>query len=348
VQDSRVVKEVQLLVNGRPPERVKMIKAASRPITADARDVTPHRLSQRFAYQISLPQGTQEIHLRAVAFDAADLGSDPVEIVLKRSGAKPVAGNLYVLSVGVSRYRHADGHSFNSLRYPSVDAEAIAERFQREGQPLYAREGQPLYAHVEARLLTDEHATAANVLAGLRWLQRSVRPGQVDSVVIFLSGHGISQNGHYYFATHETDLNKLAATTLSGRKLRQALGGQLAAKYVFLFVDTCHAGGLSGRNDDLALELGERVFLLASSGAREYSYESENWGHGAFTLALLRSLGKRELENEGAIRFNALTYDVPNEVAALMRQAGRNESEQEPCVPLAARQLRVKIAQAAR
>ena len=78
------------------------------------------------------------------------------------------------------------------------------------------------------------------------------------------------------------------------------------------------------------------------------SYESESWGHGAFTLALLRSLDKKELENEGAIRFNALTYDVPNEVAALMRQAGRNESEQEPCVPLAARQLRVPIAQAAR
>jgi hypothetical protein len=48
------------------------------------------------------------------------------------------------------------------------------------------------------------------------------------------------------------------------------------------------------------------------------------------------------------IRFNALTYAVLDEVAALMREAGRNESEQEPCVPLAARRLRVPLVQAAR
>ena len=88
--------------------------------------------------------------------------------------------------------------------------------------------------------------------------------------------------------------------------------------------------------------------LLASSGSREYSYESEQWGHGAFTLALLRALDRRELAPDGVIRFNALTYAVPDEVASLMKEAGRNESEQEPCVPLAARRLRVPLVQAAR
>jgi hypothetical protein len=48
------------------------------------------------------------------------------------------------------------------------------------------------------------------------------------------------------------------------------------------------------------------------------------------------------------IRFGALAYAVADEVARLLEAAGRNESEQEPCVPLAARRLRVPIAQAAR
>jgi hypothetical protein len=39
---------------------------------------------------------------------------------------------------------------------------------------------------------------------------------------------------------------------------------------------------------------------------------------------------------------------LANAVATLLKGAGRNESEQEPCVPLAARRLRVPIAQAAR
>lgn len=184
--------------------------------------------------------------------------------------------------------------------------------------------------------------------AELKRLQREVRPGQIDTVVIFLSGHGISVNGRYYFGAHDTDLKNLALTTLSGEELRAVLGGALRAKAVFLFVDTCHAGGVSGRNDDLALEVGEGVYLLASSGANEYAYESAEWGHGAFTLALLRALEQKELAREGVLHFNALTYAVPNAVADLMRAAGRSEGEQEPCVPLAARRLRVPIAQLAR
>jgi hypothetical protein len=268
-----------------------------------------------------------------------------------------------VLSVGVSRYKNGDRVSgpppspagyatrgagggergkgqFPDLRFPAIDARAIATRFQREGAPLYEA--------VRVRTLTDDQATVANVRTGLKWLQESVRAGQIDTAVIFLSGHGISVDGRYSFATHETDLKNLSSTTLSGQEMREALGGKLRAKAVFLFVDTCHSGGLSGRSDDLALEVGDGVFLLASSGHKEYSYESEQWGHGAFTLALLRALDKRDLASDGVLHFNALTYAVPEEVARLMKEAGRNEGEQEPCVPLAARRLRMPVAQAGR
>jgi WD40 repeat protein len=349
VRDDRDVREVELLVNGRPlaPEQARPIAISARPIEISAKpiDVSAkaedalYRIAKRFTFRVSLPLGAREIRLRAVAYDAGDLGSDPVEIVLHRAGAEPVAGRLYVLSVGVSRYKNAISQGFPSLRFPAADARAIAARFQREGRPLYEQ--------VQVRTLTDEEATVANLRAGLQWLQTSVRPGQIDTVVIFLSGHGISVDGHYYFAPHDLDLKRLAESSLSGRELREALGGALRARAVFLFVDTCHAGGLSGRNDDLALEVGEGVYLLASSGAKEYAYESEEWGHGAFTLALLRALGRRELASDGVIRFNALTYAVPDEVAALLKAAGRNEIEQVPCVPLASRWLRAAIAQVA-
>jgi uncharacterized caspase-like protein len=163
--------------------------------------------------------------------------------------------------------------------------------------------------------------------------------------VVFLSGHGISVNGRYRFAAHETDLKNLAHTSLSGRELRQALGGVLRAKRVFLFVDTCHSGGLHGRSEDLISDVGEGLYLLASSGSKEYSYESREWGHGAFTLSLLRALDRPDLARDGVIYFNALTHAVPDQVAELMKAAGRNETEQEPCVPLASRRLRVPIAQ---
>jgi uncharacterized caspase-like protein len=236
----------------------------------------------------------------------------------------------------------AIGNQIRNLRYPSEDAKAVAERFEKEG----ASPG--LYQAVQVHTLTNEQATLSSIRRELKWLQSSVRPGQVDTVVIFLSGHGVSKDGRYYYATHDIDLRNMAGTSLSGKELKEALGGHLISKAVFLFVDTCHSGGLNGSNDDLAIELGEGVFLLASSGAKEYSFESEKWGHGAFTSALLRSLTKKELEDEGAIRFVDLVSSVRRDVKALLKEAGRNENEQEPCVPLAGRRLGEPIARAVR
>jgi hypothetical protein len=45
------------------------------------------------------------------------------------------------------------------------------------------------------------------------------------------------------------------------------------------------------------------------------------------------------------LHFNALIYAVPEEVARLMVEAGRNENEQQPSVPFALPRLRVPIAQ---
>src|SRR5262249_9453130 len=155
----------------------------------------------------------------AVAYDQQQTGSDPVEIVLRHTGAKPLAGRLLVLSVGVSQYQHADGQGFRNLQFPAADAQAIAERFAKEGPPLYARvQTYPL--------LTNQKATLANIRAGLKWLQEQARPGQVDTVVIFLSGHGISDaRGRYFFAPYDFDVKDVDHTGLSGLELQQALGG---------------------------------------------------------------------------------------------------------------------------
>jgi uncharacterized caspase-like protein len=100
------------------------------------------------------------------------------------------------------------------------------------------------------------------------------------------------------------------------------------------------------RGDDLNFEVTTSgVYMMASSGASQYSYESPEWGHGAFTLALLRSLGKKELARAGIIHFNVLTYAVPEEIAALLQALGQNESAMQPVVPLEGRRLDEPVAQ---
>jgi len=324
VTDDVGAKDVELFVNGRPlpAAEAKPIDVAAKPIDLAAKGLAPnHRVANELSFRFGLPQGQETIRVRAVAYDETDLGSDPVEIVLKRPGVTPVTGNLYVLSVGVSRYRNA-GDRIRDLRFPAADAKAIAERFGREGPPLYGK--------VQVRTLVDGEATSVNVRAGLQWLQESARPEQVDTTVIFLSGHGVNIDGRYYFATHDFALEDPDGTGLSGTELGEALSAELRAKAVFLFVDTCHSGAMTGSNDELAHEVGPGVFMLTSSSASESSYESEECEHGAFTKALLWSLDNDFMVPDRQIQFYELFGGVHKEIARLMEEAGQSSTVQTP------------------
>lgn len=310
---------------------------------------TRFTVGKRYTFKVPLPIGASEIKLRASAYDTADVGSNPTEVVLRRSDVKRVPGNLYILCAGIGRYKNgSDGKNetattFSNLKHPVDDAQAMAQRLQQEGAPLYDKveifNGGPL---------VNEQATLDNLRAGLKWLQGKARHGQIDTVMIFLSGHGLSdREGRYYFPTYDFDKQNWQETSLSGRELQKELGGKVRARAVFLFVDTCHSGALAGsRSDDLNFEVNNSgVYMLASSGASQYSYERDSWGHGAFTLALLRSLARRELVQDGAIRFNVLTYAVPDEIARLMKEVGQNENSEAPVVSLDGRRLDEPVAQ---
>lgn len=347
----------------------KPITADGKPITADGKPLqgqknkTPQaqRFFKRYVLRVPLPLGAKEIRIRAAAFDSTDLGSTPVEVALRNPHAVPVPGNLYALCIGLSRYEKGVSRDTSTassgatpqrgvimnLTYPESDAEAMAERLRREAQGFYRQ--------VEVLTLTNEQATLAGLRGGLQWLQSKVRPGQVDTAVIFISGHGLSNSrGEYFFPTHECDPKSLKDTSLAGDELQNSLGGRLRAKDVFLFVDTCHSGALASTQergaaagDDLNFEVRDSgVYLLASSGATQRSFESNVWGHGAFTKALLTALSNKEKARNDLIHFDVLTYLVPAEIAKLMAQAGLHESAETPVVPLDGRYLDEPVAKA--
>ena len=63
------------------------------------------------------------------------------------------------------------------------------------------------------------------------------------------------------------------------------------------------------------------------------------------TVALLRSPKRQELADDGLLRFNLLTFAVPDELSKLMREAGQNETAMEPVVPLEGRRLDEPVVQ---
>lgn len=223
--------------------------------------------------------------------------------------------SLYLLAIGVG-----EGYTgLNKLAFPAKDARDLAKTFK-------AQEGQ-LYRRVQEQLLLDGQATPQNVRRGLDWLRRSVT--HRDVAVLFIAGHGVldPRTNSYYFATPEWNDASPESTMISGAVIQQTLRS-LPGK-VLVFLDTCHAGGISterGTRGDADLsrfvrelvtaENGRAVFTAAGAGAS--ALEKKAWNNGAFTKAVVEGLsGKADPFRTGRITVSMLDLYVSERVKEL-------------------------------
>ncbi|MBF0256847.1 MAG: caspase family protein, partial [Gammaproteobacteria bacterium] len=219
-------------------------------------------------------------------------------------GATP---NLYIRSTGVSKYSDK-GYNLNLA---DEDAEAVARAFKSQQGKLYER--------VETRLLTNSLADRDNILDGLEWLIREST--QRDVAVIFVAGHGIKDGGgQYYFMPHDTDLDSLRRTGVKWYEFQDTLERLPGTRW--LMADTCHSGSITGKRGvtrdasditdalrDLRKVEGGVVVMSAATG-RESSVENAEWGHGAFTKALIEGMEEMKANYNGDNRIDLKELDL--------------------------------------
>jgi WD40 repeat protein len=224
-----------------------------------------------------------------------------------RAAVKPT---LYLLAIGVSEYKRQEYR----LGLPAKDARDFAQ--------VMGRQQGRIYGEVHARVLTDARATRAAVIAGLDWLANAAGPD--DVAVLFLAGHGVNEhNGQYYFLGSDAQHERLEATGVAERHIRDALR-RIRGRALF-FVDTCFAGNVVGNprssnrelarlaNDLASAENG--IVVFASSSGRQLSEENDEWGNGAFTKAIIDGLsGGADLIKAGRVTFKGLDYFVSEHV----------------------------------
>lgn len=315
------IARVEVYVNGRrvSVEVERGIALSAKGIALSAKDMPEgHNRAIRFAGVVPLP-ADQALCLSVSACDVAGYRSPPARVWLYRSAAQAARGKLYVLAVGVSKYRN----SRYNLRYAAGDAAAVAEALRTQAPHPYSQ--------VVCKLLVDEQATANALRDALASLRHSA--GTDDTVVLFLSGHGLrAPDGHYLFATHDTDLTRPHESTLPWSELRDALR-LIKARQIVVLIDTCHSGAALGSRlvgthwlaEQLAIGTGALVFAASSAG--EASLESDQWGHGAFAKAILDLL-HGSLGVQGPIGPVDLMYHVCRRVREL------TNGMQRPTIPL--------------
>ena len=224
---------------------------------------------------------------------------------------------LYVLAVGVSKYKNPD----YNLGLAAKDATDFAAVFQKQDGKLYGK--------VTVHLLTDDKASKESVIEGLEWLKSQVTSRDVG--VMFIAGHGMNDNtGKYFFLPHNANPDKLMSTGVAQTDIKDTLN-TLAGKAVF-FVDTCHAGNalgsgktraIGGSTDAFVNELASAengVIVFSSSTGRQLSQEDPKWGNGAFTKAVVEGLsGKAEIGKSGKVTHKGLDYYVTERVKELTK-----------------------------
>ena len=250
--------------------------------------------------------------LQARAWDqAVRLFAETPVLRLDAGGVEDRAARLFIMAVGVDRYRNPQ----LALRFAAADATTVAQAL-RDGAV-------GLFASAEVTVLTDEAATREGILAALERLSREIGPQ--DTFLLYLAGHGVKTEPEERFLFLPQDVEDassweaLRRQGLSDEVLVGALS-RIRARNGFLFMDTCYAGQVAV--DALASVGNEagRYLLTASTSVQEAldSYDDRN---GVFAVAVRKALtGRAGRDERGIVSALALGEYVSRRVGVLARE----------------------------
>ena len=287
------IEDIWLLVNGRPLHKERGIQVAQK----QKKSID----GLRAEIDVHVPLTQTENRISVIASNRHGRSEPETIYVTREKGKKGGARariediyrpDLYLLSIGVSNYQSRE----YKLDFAHNDALEMAKVLKQQQGGLYDK--------VHTRLLTDRDANQDNILDGLDWIMKETT--QKDVAVIFVAGHGLKDDReNYYFLPSDGDAERLSRTGVLWFHFQDVLSS-LPSKVVFL-VDTCHAGSVTGKKRGQAdltdalrelMNAGSGVVVMAASTGKEDSQERKEWGHGAFTKALIEGLNGRADHNK--------------------------------------------------
>ncbi|NOU20473.1 MAG: hypothetical protein HOO93_01555 [Methyloglobulus sp.] len=247
--------------------------------------------------KIFLETGDNPISLSAFDVNKSLQSNEKINLVFHYDAGLESKPTLYVLSIGINNYQNSN---INKLVNAVNDAEGINSLMQNQHNN---------YKEVISKVLTEDQATRKNIEDNLSSISSRAKPN--DVVVIFIAGHGVVINGHYYFLPYElknTVNDEIQASALSDVALSELISN-FSTSRVAILIDSCYSGSLA--TSDIVMRryqdvtwtgaLGQSTgrFILAASANDQEALDGKA-GHGVFTAVLLDGLkGKADLELRG-------------------------------------------------
>ncbi|WP_321495469.1 caspase family protein [uncultured Desulfobacter sp.] len=241
-----------------------------------------------FEKLISLQNGDNRIGFKATN-RAGNIESNLAEIDVTYKGKSMGKPDLYLLAVGVDRYR--DGDLW--LKYSKADAQELIRTVSSVSKPLFGS--------IHTRTLFDQDATKSAITQAIADIGK--KTNREDVFMLYVAGHGItdSKTGAYFFLPvdfrykDESSVNQFG---LSHNDFKQALSTIQAIKSLII-LDTCNSGSFAeafasrGILQKTAINkltrATGRATIVASAKNHQVALEGYN-GHGVFTYTVIEAL----------------------------------------------------------
>jgi len=298
----RPIARIELTVNGKPclPDAAKALTFTK-----------PEKQQQAVNLAYRLPLNDTRFRVRAVAYDTEGLRSAPAQVTLYLPGAREAAERLFVLCVGVNRFKAPE---IPELRFAEGDADAFGKLFTEHTiHP-------PCSQDFKVKTLIGEAATAAAVTAGLNEIKAASGPN--DMVIIYLATRRMRDaTGNLFLLTSDTSPTNLRGTAVDWRTLA-AVVNNTSARQVLVLADI----GRSAAHP-MAKTLDAQLHAFYALKPDEGGAEQGDWQHGAFATAVLEGLGGKADAGriDGVVTFSELNDYVMKRVEELSE--GRQHPE---------------------
>ncbi|ANT53639.1 caspase family protein [Mesorhizobium amorphae] len=257
-----------------------------------------------------------------------------VTALARKAEKKANKGKLYVAVIGVDKYpflTDACAGRACDLRYPVDDATEFLKVIAQKSAPLFSSMETLVMVNREAldeapgstegvyqvasadQILEPDADTIDDQLADFL-----DRPGENDTTIVFVAGHGINIDEDYYFIP--TDGRKQDAERWKRSSLVDWADIQKSVERAkgmrFMLLDTCHAA--NAFNPRLEKDAQDaRIVVFSATAANNTAAELPELGHGVFTYSILAGLRGQARTSDSGVTLFGLADFVSREVVRL-------------------------------
>jgi WD40 repeat protein len=286
-----------------------------------------------------LPGAKNSIYAKVQSADGF-LSSRGEEIISLNDepATKPKKPAFYAVVCGTGEYSNVK----MNLKYPVVDANAIAKALTVGANNLFGKDSTHVYL-LSSSGDNSTLTTKKNIQKTFENIKTKAKPE--DVVMVYLSGHGVTyggENGDFYYLT--TEYSGTSSESFSDPALRksQAISTEeftdwlndIHALKQIMIIDACGSGkavdNLMAKRDIESSQIRAidrmkdrtGLYILSGCAANAVSFEANKYGQGLLTYSVLQAMRGMALRDKKFVDVSTLLNYSSEEVPKMAKDIG--------------------------